>query len=488
MPFPIAAATATLPPDYVFGQNFGDLQPGLVEGVNASQVDGHLSVGLPRAGFIGDDPLANEYWFWFPEGVPRGKSLCVASSRLGQKLDQHDHWFDALRTVASRLDPADFFFVTASGTTTDVFVRRLGELFGFIVVEFVSHLSTNKAGTAISKSISIATKRLGAPRPIQTCYYQPRNQPDDSTVTGSSDDILIASASEVRLLSVRPAGNIYSAIRRRLKHSASGESKLLIDRQLTRKSVLDDLINAGAVGWWLYDATNPEPLDKDVTDHKNPCRPKRNVPILELGEFAAESFLLHWTRRRRGPWPDQTESAYLDDLIFQAHRRKHGELEALARLLATGRIMATNMLTRDQQPVVCFSNLPVTEIGKQKIFRQHLGRWDFSPYGIAVDRKHLFELGARPVIYGNETTWQNLSPEQRPFFQLATSKTGTLDWTQEQEWRLPGDLNLNQLPINAVALFVENADEAELISALSRWPIVVVGKSKIELTTRKSAP
>ncbi len=488
MPHPIAAATNTLPTDYVFGQNVGDLQPGLFEGVDVSQVAGHLSVGLPRTGFAGDDPLANEYWFWFPEGIPQGKSLCVASSRLGQKLDQYDHWFDALRTVASRLDPANFFFVTASGTTTDVFVRRLGELFGFIVVEFVSLLSTNKSGASISKSISLATKRPGTERPIQTCYYQPRNQPADSTVSGCNDDILIAIASEVRLLSVRPAGNIYKATRRRLKHSVSGETKLLIDKQLTRKSVLDDLSDAGAVGWWLYDATDPERIDKDDSNQTHPRNPILNVPILEPGEFAAESFLLHWTRRRRGPWPDQAESAYLDDLIFQAHRRKHGELEALARLLATGRIMATNMLTRDQQPVVCFSNLPVTEIGKQKIFRQHLGRWDFLPYGIAVDRDHLIELGARPVIYGNETTWQNLSPEQRPFFQLATSKTGTLDWTQEQEWRLPGDLDLNQLPINAVALFVENADEAELISSLSRWPIVVVGKSKNELATRKTAP
>ena len=479
MPRPNDTNSIILPADYAFGQKFNVALPGIWEGVTEPLLErGHLSVGLPSPSFLSENSAANQHWFWFPEGIPPGKSLCLASSRLGQKFDQYDQWFDALRTLASRLDPATFFWVTAAGTTTDVFVRRVADLFGFVVVEFVAAPTDNWSNFPGSQPGSLSSNQRVPESPIQTCFYRRRNQPDDSTLEWSPDEILIGSAREVRLLSVRHNGNVHAATQQRLNHSSIGDTKLLIDKQLTRKSVLNELIGAGAVGWWLYDSIEPKPVVENPITKSGSVDLESNVRIIELSEFAADAFLIHWTRRRRGPWPDQTESEYVDDLIFQTHRRRHGEMDALSRLLATGRIIASNDLTRDQRPVVCFSNLPLTDIGARKIFRQHLGRWDFLPYGIALNRQLLFDLGARPVIYGNEADWKNLSSEQRPFFQLANSKNGKLDWTVEQEWRLPGNLDLNQFPLNAVVVFVESPPEAELIAALSRWPIVVVGKSE----------
>ena len=247
-----------------------------------------------------------------------------------------------------------------------------------------------------------------------------------------------------------------------------GDNPKLLVKSSRQQPASDDLISAGAIAWWLYPDPAQPPSDS------GPDTFHASVPRLKLSEFPADRFLLHWTRRRVGPWPDQTEHEFLDDLIFQTDRRQHHETAVLSRILATHRILASNDLTRDDQPVVCFSNQPLTETGNRRIFRQHLGRWDFQPFGIAIDRQLLTELGAKPVIYGDEATWESLQASDRPFFQTAKSANGKIDWTTEKEWRLAGDLDLNQLDIGAVVVFAENENAADALAPLSRWPIVVL--------------
>jgi hypothetical protein len=286
----------------------------------------------------------------------------------------------------------------------------------------------------------------------------------------SIDGTLIAIAAEVNLLSVRKNGNIQDSVENRLRYCPATTTKLLV-KSHPQKSGNDPLISAGAIPWWLY--TDPaQTLSNSIHDALS-----INVPRLKLSEFPADRYLLHWTRRRVGPWPDQPEHEFLDDLIFRTDRRQHHATAVLSRILATHRILATNELTRDEQPVVCFSNQPLTEIANRKIFRQHLGRWDFQPFGIAIDRQQLIKLGAKPVIYGDETTWASLEPADRPYFQTATSANGKIEWTTEVEWRLAGDLDLNSLDIGAVVVFAENESAAASIAPLSRWPIVVLDSS-----------
>ncbi len=144
----------------------------------------------------------------------------------------------------------------------------------------------------------------------------------------------------------------------------------------------------------------------------------------------------------------------------------------MARILASQRILATNQLTRDHQPVVCFSQLPLTQLPERRVFRKHLGRWDFQPFGIAIDRESLAEMGAKPVIYGDEEVWASLGDQQRPFFQLESTRRQDIDWREEQEWRLIGDVDLNRIGCDSAVVFVPSLPDAEVVAALSRWPIV----------------
>jgi hypothetical protein len=243
---------------------------------------------------------------------------------------------------------------------------------------------------------------------------------------------------------------------------------LLINRSLTSKSVETSLLKSGATAWWLYDSaatTSSSTRGKLIP---------QNCAILSADEIVTDNYLIHYTRRRVGPWPDQTKPEFLDDLIFQTGRRNHSEIASLCRILASRRILATNHLTRDPRPVVCFSEIPLSQLAQRRVFRPHLSRWDFEPFGIAFDRALLESLGARSVIYGTERDWDALPEEDRPFFQVEHSKSQKIDWRSEHEWRKLGDVDLDQIPHDQAVVFVKSESDAQWVDAISRWPIVVL--------------
>ena len=80
--------------------------------------------------------------------------------------------------------------------------------------------------------------------------------------------------------------------------------------------------------------------------------------------------------------------------------------------------------------------------------------------------------GARPVNYGDEAVWQSLQEVDRPYFQLATGKSG-IDWTIEQEWRICGDLDLAEVTADDILLFVPDFESAKSLAELTDWPITL---------------
>ena len=480
---------------------------------------------------------------WFPRGLPPGHSVSLHSSRLSTKLDHQDPWFDGLRTLAIRIanqvdlkgdsNQQQRFWVSAPGTTTDRFLRRISQLFGIPVMPILKwdQLSVGANGWPLESSwdTSLVYPAYYGDMSLLLSPLSNVNRSNDRVTQNQKEDtkserqqldpLLMRLSVEAYLMAVRPAGAVErGALQRLTPDYSQPESQssnasdadalpstwLLINAELTAKKVQQQLLHAGAIGWYLYDNTD-DPRKDDVdesgesgesrsrvsidqreTKIDNRGQPDQALPMafpfiwppapIRLDEFPEAEFLLHWTRRCSGPWPDQSEAEFLDDLIFRSQRRRHGELESLVRITACGRILGSRRLTRDQRPVVCFSNRRISELPSLKIFRSHLNRWDFLPYGVAVQREWLSARGCRPVIYGNEATWQSLSSEDRVFFQQATSSSGNIDWTLEQEWRLPGDLELSRIPLHQVALFVPDHTMAEKLRPFSRWQIVIIGE------------
>ena len=156
----------------------------------------------------------------------------------------------------------------------------------------------------------------------------------------------------------------------------------------------------------------------------------------------------------------------------------HSALATLARIVRQRRLLATGRAIRGGTPVVCFTAVEIAAIRQLRTFRVHRTRWDFEPYGIGIAKEWLIDRGTRPVLYGDETLWKQLAETQRPFFQRRCSgRSSAIDWSVEREWRHVGTVELADLPPDAAFVFVPSRDEAEQISALSHWPVVVLSSS-----------
>ncbi len=410
---------------------------------------------LPSAAFSTGTDHAGSGICWCPQSMPAGISTHLASSRLGKDLESFPGWFDALRTFGCSVDRDTMFLLTAEGVTADRFIKRLGKLFDVPVV-CVKRFPKRITSAWIERQLDTNSKDE------QTLWVETETR-------HSMDDLLISIAKEVRVLRVRSKGNVHQSLTKRLETSGR-KTWVLVDDSLTKTTLSNSLINAGAAGWWLYDSENDSndaaPFESSAVDVKTDGVSR--VPA------DSSDYAIHWTRRRQGAWPDQSDQAYHDDLIFRRDSRDHHAFSSLRRILMTERLVASNDLTRGTVPVVAFADVRLTEIRSRRVFRSHLGRWDFEPYGIAVRKDCLNQLGARPVIYGNDNDWSRLSLNERPFFQLATSSDGKHDWRSEREIRLCGDLLLKRVGRDEALVFVPTAEEANSIAALSRWPVVVL--------------
>ncbi len=426
-----------------------------------------------------------------PDSLKHRSTTFIASSRLGRTLDEFPNWFEGLRNAAVRLDPEADGLVTAEGTTTDRFVIRIGTLFQIPVYRckpFPPDIDVNwiedwNNSDTVWFSPAIEAEHLTP------------GQPDPSF-----DFPLADIADQMLVLRASAHGNILKATLRRLNGQPDNTNKpttLLVDTHLTRQSVSDQLLDNGARGWWLYHSqaalnqpgelanpkdavTHSDKPDKPAptTDSQPPFNlaPSANpaAKLLKIEELSHSDFLTHWTRVRNSRWPDQSEQDYLDELIFGCNQYEPNGCSALLRILASQRLVASNQLTRGPHPVNCWTAVPLPEYRKRRVFRRHLGRWDFEPFGIGIRKTWLVENGARPVIYGDEDLWENLPIDDRPFFQSLPSTPGTTDWREEKEWRLIHDLDLKFVGPNDGFVFVENDDYARKIQPFSRWPVVVL--------------
>ena len=360
----------------------------------------------------------SEAMFWFPGGMPSGRSLFLASSRLGKQFHERPKWFDALRTLTCRLDRSSRFLVTADGTTADRFLQRAAELFDLKVRRF----------QRVKQKVNFDWLINSLQQTDRAFVFQ------DSASKGSDDILLAESAAEVRVLFTKPRGNVYQAIEKRCLNDPE-LTFVLHEPTLTKSELCERLIDMGCQRWMVVNAQSELPI------------PDREFRIPRVSELPEGDFLIHCTRGRKGPWPDQPDAEFLDDLIFQSERSNHSPQAALERICATARLVGNNQITRSAQKVVCFTDVAWDDLKAIKKFRSHLGRWDFLPIGIALRKDALVAAGARPVIYGSDEVWDSLVEAEQPYFQVSKTETKSgniIDWTQEKEWRIIGDLDLKQ--------------------------------------------
>lgn len=142
-------------------------------------------------------------------------------------------------------------------------------------------------------------------------------------------------------------------------------------------------------------------------------------------------------------------------------------LDNLIAILKDGVIRGGSRMVRGGQPAVCMFDAPIAGLGA---ILQRRNRRRYEPFGIAIDKRYAFKLGARPVIY---LPWReakkNLVPEETwrvVTFQM--DKNPPLDWSFEREWRIAGDLALE--PRLAAALVETWNDVDEIFDRFDGRP------------------
>ena len=280
------------------------------------------------------------------------------------------------------------------------------------------------------------------------------------------------------VIQARKHGKVASLLETRLsqKHLEWGTTYLSLPRNLDLSG--GNWLDQGAVGWLsTYASLEPRPSSTQSHTPSNLWLGHSHYqPILPLRLLAstANRYLIHCTRSRSGPWPDQTRDQFHDELLQSPWPAPPTVLTTLTRILSQSRLIATHQYRRGNKDTVCFSGKELHELLAMRQFRSHLGRWDWEPYGLLIGQRWLIAHGAKPVRYIDRSQAKLITEDEWTYCQTVSDATQGIDWRIEHEWRIPGDIRLSQIPFSEALVFVPTMEEARSLVSLSRWPIVVL--------------
>ena len=142
-------------------------------------------------------------------------------------------------------------------------------------------------------------------------------------------------------------------------------------------------------------------------------------------------------------------------------------LDNLIAILREGVIRGSSRMIRHRHCAVCLFDAPVAEL-KQLLHRRNRRRYE--PFGIALDKRYAFKMGARPVIYMPLDEARNLLPAEElcRVVTMDMNRTPTVDWSFEREWRIGSDLPIE--PGRSVALVETWRDVEEVFDCFDGKP------------------
>ena len=406
---------------------------------------------------------------WYPHGIPRGELVGIASSRLGRRLDEKPGWFQRLRQYCRQLDSEKQLLLAVSQTAAAPFVARAAKLLDKPSLQ-ATIIDSNrwKYWGQLFWDTALEMNQPGCWKTYVSPIVTPRRDPVNSSHLAripAHDRSLISASDKIWICQLRPNGILQQLVNRRIASPWSQPGS--IQRHPSQPKIES---NTNRQKDFSLDTTSCS-----VTALKREGSSIRHVSetgILQL----PWKYLSHWTRRQDGPWPDQNQNQWLDQLILEHPDRDRSALASLKRIICQKQLLSSNSSIRGSHQVVCFTATPLLRWSSLRSYRPHRGRWDFEPYGLCIKRRWLEQVGARPVIYGNDNDWQQLTSGQRPFFQHRFGRNASAasrwDWAIEQEWRCKQTLSLKTLPCNAAFLFVPTQQEAEILAPHSRWPVI----------------
>ncbi|MFO0816322.1 MAG: hypothetical protein U1A77_00185 [Pirellulales bacterium] len=404
--------------------------------------------------------LGRRWWIW-PDGIPAERRWSFPSSRLSRALDLEVMWFRRLQAICEETRSSGGRVVLAPGTAGERLVRRAAVRAGLDRLEV---MIDERAGASFCWELSSQEAEIRGDKPpsVSRLWLSAGDEsgclPDFASIP-VRDRALMILGEELRPIAVRARGHTARLLAARCVELPPS------CRQRSRPR---------------------------ATLHAS-CSTTDRIDVVEpCFERATDEWpwpaLVHWTRRREGPWPGQTEEQYIDELLDERPERDRSALAVLERIIAERRLRASRLSLRGGEPMVCWADVSPQTLVDGRVFRTHRHRWDFEPYGLAVRREWLQHCGARPVIYGDDAKWEELSEQDRPWFQRQGTRVGrrgkSIDWRIEGEWRVRGDVDLANVPSDSALVFVPDVAAARRIASISPWPVRIMAAAPLPESTQ----
>jgi len=418
-------------------------------------------------------------------------TLLLAASRQ-PGWEQRPDLAAAVRVLLQRSDLAEFGLMTGQGLTCGDLSRHAAHAFQRLGWEWIP-LASNQPRRALDKLLPSIRQLMRTPHLAQLFVL-----PGAGSVTGRAtievgtgetdlpvpeiaesspvDRWTFATAGQIYLLAVRSGSRTWRLAQQVLMAEAATASGSDCGPRLhvylpprtpgdppgplaQQRQAAQPLMQAGAVGWHLTpDGSMPSGPTFGVCPPSDPPQSDRRVEPYRGG---CGSFLAHHTRAIARQRPEEVEGDYWWRWLTQPPGPGGAGLpsawDTLLRIVCQQRVRGSGRLIPGQTPMVCFSGRCPAETAAQRTFRPHLRRWDYEPYGVAIDRRWLTDRGARPVEYLE--VGEPDSRFQQPRYSRGAPET-RIDWSLEQEFRWEGDLDLRRIPTEALFYFVRTATEA----------------------------
>lgn len=413
------------------------------------------------------------------------RSVGVVSSRLPRDPAKSARWLDVLGHVVLSAVQHGQTLCTAAGITPERYLSAAATQLPLQLI--YCELASSTRSNLLSRSIDVedphaTLRQLGVtelPPPWRAIEGKL------SAMRPMRDALVSAWPDRLVILRVRSDGLLQRWLQHQFqsRRCSSQQVVVAVGSGLVPESIIASW-PSGSVQIWQPAAANvwqrpTSNLGNNVAAYGRMLDtiPARDASIVPTPIGPQDQYLKHWTRSTFGPWPEQSASDYYASLLFSPAERRRTARDALRRILRQARLRASDRLITGESAMVSFSEVPLTDFYQQRVFRQHLGRWDFEPYGIAILRNWLRDRGGRPVTYGPPHVARQLSELERLFFQPVSNPcdgTPRIDWRAEREWRIAGDVDLRQLSSQQALVFVPSEREAGLIAPWSRWPVTIL--------------
>ncbi|NVM91092.1 hypothetical protein FHT32_004756 [Variovorax sp. SG517] len=123
----------------------------------------------------------------------------------------------------------------------------------------------------------------------------------------------------------------------------------------------------------------------------------------------------------------------------EAGQNREEAIKNLESILDDSTLKGGDGFIKGKYVCTCFSEVPVSKL-PYILAHPTTHHFKYEPYGVMVDKRWLFQLGGRPVIYGPEDDY-NALPEDMKYrhVRFHLDKPGDVDFTWEREWRLRTD-------------------------------------------------